>query len=152
MAEPHRVRNEQSRRRLIAVAHRVAASSSVRETAEGWSPSTILGHLAHWDRFVLARWHHANRTGSVLPVVLPDLLTGLVNEAAAPQWAALSPAAAATAVIEAAEAVDHFIAGLSADVVATIGADGRWALVDRSLHRIPHLDEIERGWVQSAGR
>src|SRR4051812_30369571 len=58
----HRARNDASRSRLEAVAAGVADGTHRADVGE-WSPSTLLAHLAFWDRLTLRRWHAAIRDG-----------------------------------------------------------------------------------------
>ncbi len=115
-----------------------------RRIDDVWTVPAVLAHLAFWDRFVLERWAHADREGNLVPPVLDDAVQEMVNAAALPQWRELAPPVAAREALEAAAMVDEKIARLSAAAVEAIVRSRRLALIDRTAHRGPHLDEIER--------
>jgi hypothetical protein len=93
---------------------------------------------------VLARWTFALAAGTGTPSWLEDDFVEMINEAAIPEWTALPPREAAEMCLASAEAIDGFIAALGDDVVADVIREGRPRLLDRSLHRIDHLDTLER--------
>jgi hypothetical protein len=104
----------------------------------GWTVGAALVHLAFWDRCLklwLERWQ---RSG-----IAASLDADLLNETLLPLWTAIAPADAARLAVEAAEALDRWLESASADVLAGIRGLGRPYLLDRSLHRNQHLDEIE---------
>lgn len=132
-------RNDRDRARLRRLTG--AADAALRRPlADGWTVAA-LAHLAFWDGWVGARWDRYDRDGAI-----EDLLDGildLANAAGLPGWLAIEPRAAALA-LAAAEAVDRRIVALPPEAVAHGPATGRPAIVDRSPHRGPHLDQIER--------
>jgi hypothetical protein len=145
-------RNEASLTRLREVISRLSPADLARRTApseEGsWTVGQTLGHLTFWDRFLASRWRAALAAGpGSQPIVLPDELAGLINDGVAPSWGAFAAAAGEAAIadaIDAAEQVNGLITGLPPDApVAAVLAD-RPALLDRSIHRNQHLDQIER--------
>jgi uncharacterized damage-inducible protein DinB len=145
-------RNEASLARLREVAGRLSPADLTRPTSpseEGsWTVGQTLGHLAFWDRFLHSRWQAALAAGpGVQPIVLPDELAGLINAGLPPSWGAFATAAGEAAMadaIDAAEQVNRLIAALPADApIAAVLAD-RPSLLDRSIHRGQHLDQIER--------
>ena len=139
----HRARNDASRARLEVIAGGVAGGTHRVDVGE-WSPSTLLAHLAFWDRLTLQRWHAAIRDGRSTPADLPDGLQDLINDASFATWSALSPADAAAQAVAAAEEVDAFLATVDGSLADQLIAEGRVRLVDRSLHRRQHLEAIER--------
>lgn len=142
MTGEHGARNRADRERLRALGARLRAEDWCRPLANGWTPAAVLGHLAFWDRFVLARWRLFEREGAL--ATLPDEHLDLTNEAALPLWLALSGAQAAVLALAAAEEVDLAIEALPPSAVELALATGRPAMVDRSLHRREHLDTLER--------
>jgi len=108
-----------------------------------WTVAAGLLHLAFWDRFVLGRWTHAARIHRRTPQPLEDEAVDLINDALTPLLLATPVEVAATQAIEAACALDEFIAQLAAETVEAVRRQGRPRLIDRSLHRAEHLDEIE---------
>ena len=134
-------RNAASRERLRRLTE--AGDEALRgKLADGWTVAATLAHLAFWDRWVLERWDRYARDGAFDD--LPAVVTDLTNAAGLPGWLALEPARAAALALEAAEAVDRRIAALPAAAIADAVATGRPVMLDRSLHREAHLDEIER--------
>ena len=138
----HRARNDASRARLEVIAGGVAGGTHRVDVGE-WSPSTLLAHLAFWDRLTLQRWHAAIRDGRSTPADLPDGLQDLINDASAPAWSALSPTSASSEAVAAAGELDAFLATVDDALAAQLEAEGRPRLVDRSRHRTEHLDAIE---------
>lgn len=136
-----RERNAHDRDRLRRLAG--AADAALRRPlADGWTVAAVLVHLAFWDRWVEERWERYGRDGIIEE--LPDGILDLANAAGLPGWLAVEPGAAAALALDAAEAVDRRIAALAPAAVVHALTTGRPAMVDRSLHRGPHLDEIER--------
>lgn len=141
-AGDYATRNAADRERLRALVTRLSEEELQRPLAEGWTAAATLAHLAFWDRFVLVRWEQYDREGAFLD--LPDRHLDLVNAAMLPQWLALAPRRAAELALVEAEAVDRRIAGLAPEAVRAALATNRPAMIDRSLHRRAHLDELER--------
>ncbi|HXZ99839.1 MAG TPA: hypothetical protein VEK76_05765 [Candidatus Binatia bacterium] len=108
--------------------------------SDGWTASAVFAHLAFWDRFVLARWDQYDSSGIIED--LPEGHLDLVNSAALPLWLALEAGVAISQAIEAATAVADRIAALSPDAVDYARRTGRPAMLDRTLHWSPHLDEL----------
>jgi hypothetical protein len=139
-----RDRNRAQRDRLRALVARLSDDDLAQPLGGGWTVAAALAHLAFWDRFVLARWEEAVRTGAATPRVFADGLADLINEASLSQWLALDPRSAAREAIEAAELGDQRIEKIDPTMIDAAFASGRAALVERSIHRQAHLDDIER--------
>jgi hypothetical protein len=137
-------RNAAGLARLRALAARCTDDELQRPIEGGWTVAALLAHLAFWDQFVLARWKWAEREGLHVPQALDSAYQDLVNDAGMSLWLACPPREALRQALAAADAVDHYIAGLDDEVAAGLLASGRAPLVDRSWHRDPHLAEIER--------
>ncbi len=137
-----RQRNAYDRERLRHIAVTADDAMLRHRVGADWTVAASLAHLAFWDRWVTARWDQYERDGALQD--LPDGLLDLVNAAGLPEWLALPPRTAVDLALEAAEVVDRRIDGLAADAVAYALATDRPTMVDRSLHRGPHLDQIER--------
>lgn len=149
MNQPAVMRNDASRERLGALAGRLSDADLRRVVGGGWTVAALLAHLAFWDRYVLARWEDADRTGQSVPPIIGDIHLDLTNAAALPQWRALDPRFAARDALDAAAAVDDRIRRLTPEQVAAVESSGRPALVDRSVHRSPHLDEIDHALLMA---
>jgi len=139
----HNEANRQSRTRLERLASGLDERSLRLPLGEHWTLAAGLLHLAFWDRFVLERWTHAARTLRTTPQPLEDEAVDLINDALTPLLLVAPVEVAATQAIDAARALDGFIAQMPAETVEAIRGQGRPRLIDRSLHRREHLDEIE---------
>ena len=142
-------RNEASLARLREFLGGLSAADLAQSSGEGsWTVGQTLGHLAFWDRFLASRWRSAVAAGpGEQPTFLPHELADLINGGLPPTWLAFassSPEAVIAETLEAAQAVDRLIAGLpeTAPILAVL-AD-RPALLDRSIHRLEHLEEMEK--------
>ncbi|HEX7491535.1 MAG TPA: DinB family protein [Candidatus Limnocylindrales bacterium] len=141
-------RNSSSRTRLRDVLGGLAGSDLARSDGEGeWTVGQIIGHMAFWDRFLASRWRAALAGGpSGQPSSLPHELADLLNDGLPATWSAFAEASAEAVIAEAlaaAKEIDGLIAGLpeSTPIDAILGE--RPALLDRSIHRRSHLDQIE---------
>ncbi len=117
--------NDEQRVRLAQVVGRLTSDDHAREAMPGWTIGALLAHLAFWDRLVVERWTEAIADGATIPVSLSDGLADLINGASLAQWTAMPGPLAAREAVVAAQA-----AGLG-------------GLIDRSRHRVEHLDAIE---------
>jgi hypothetical protein len=134
-------RNERSQHRLQAIIARLAPEEYAITLAGGWTVGATLAHLAFWDRWAARRWRDWERLSRFQ--TYPDDVIDMVNDVALPEWLALPPDVAAGLALASAAEIDAAIEALPAEAVAEALATGRAALIDRSLHRAPHLDEIE---------
>jgi uncharacterized damage-inducible protein DinB len=142
-------RNEASRARLREAIAVLSADDLARPTEEaGWTVGVVLGHMAFWDRFLEARWRAAIAAGpAAQPGVLPHELADLLNTALPPSWAGFAARSSKGVVAEtlaAAEAVDAVIASLPAEAPVLQVLAERPALLDRSIHRAEHLEQIKK--------
>lgn len=135
--------NRESRDRLAALAALLAPDQLAIEVGDGWTVALVLAHLAFWDRWQVARWRDAEARGLAVPEDLPNLAE-LVNPSLEPLLAAIPGERAAALAVAAADEVDALVAGLPDAAVTSVVAEGRGHLVDRSLHRREHLDQVER--------
>jgi hypothetical protein len=141
MTNDHNKRNRASRDHLAAVIARLNGRSV--DLSGGWTAAGLLAHLAFWDRFGAARLEKYVRDREPMELG-SDALTEFINAAGLSQWAATPIAMAADLATKAAAAIDRLIEGLPSDVLDQIRPMKRPRLLDRSLHRKEHLDEIER--------
>lgn len=115
----------------------------------GWTVSMALAHLAFWDGWHLARWHHAASTGLVAPPPVADEVSGRANEALEVTWRALAPDRAAALALDAATEVDALVAGLADASVDAARQAGGANLVERWPHRQDHIGQIRRALGQT---
>jgi hypothetical protein len=149
-------RNEASLARLRDIVGRLSPADLDRPTAPaedgGWTIGQTLGHLTFWDRFLHSRWRAALAAGpGQQPIFLPDELADLINGGLPPTWAAFATAAGEAAIddaLEAAEQTNRLVAGLPPETPVAAILAGRPSLLDRSIHRGQHLDQIERALLR----
>lgn len=141
-------RNAASLARLRDVLGGLSAADLARSTGDGeWTIGQIIGHLTFWDRFLAGRWRAALAGGAgEQPSFLPHELADLLNDGLPPTWNAFANAAGEAVVAEALAAaveVDAIIAGLPESTPIDAVLTDRPALLDRSIHRAAHLDQIK---------
>src|SRR6266567_4902128 len=136
----HRERNREALERLRRLAS-LTEDELARDAGDGWTVSTVLGHLAFFDRMLLLRWDTFEKDGVFAE--LPPGHFDLINYAGAGDWSALPPKAAVATCIEAAERAVERIDALPEKVVTAAAKMNRVALLDRIVHWNPHLEEIE---------
>jgi hypothetical protein len=141
MSGDHNVRNRASRDRLAEVI--MGVGDRTVALPGGWTATGILAHLAFWDRFGAARIEKYVRDREPMEFG-SDALTELINGAGLAHWNATPVRTAADLATSAATAIDRLIERLPDDAVSAIRAMNRPRLLDRSLHRKEHIDEIER--------
>ena len=143
MDRSHLAWNDAARERLAALVARLSDEELGRSLGGGWTVAAVLGHLAFWDRFVLARWEQSLRDETTISPV-DDGLLDPINAAGLEQWLALPGREAARQAIAAAETLDRLIETLSPAAVQAVRDRGLHRLLGRSAHRREHLDDIER--------
>ena len=141
MTNDHIKRNRASRDHLAEVIARLRDRSV--DLPGGWTTAALLAHLAFWDAFGAARLEKYVRDREPMELGT-ETLTEFINAAGMAQWTATPLATAADLATKAAAAIDRLIEGLPSDVLDQIRAMKRPRVLDRSLHRKEHLDEIER--------
>lgn len=139
----HDRRNAESREHLARLVERLDAASLRAPMGEHWTVAAGLLHLSFWDRFTLERWADAERAGLATPRVVDEFVEDLINDTLTPILLAGSVERVAKQVLEAAQAVDNYVGGLSEATLEQVGSEGRPRLIDRSIHRNEHVDEIE---------
>jgi uncharacterized damage-inducible protein DinB len=141
-------RNDASRSRLRSVLSSLTAADLAESAGEGqWTVGQVIGHMAFWDRFLAGRWRAALASGpGGQPSCLPHELADLLNDGLPATWnsfAATSADAVIAEALAAAEEIDSIIGGLPAATPIDAILAERPALLDRSIHRTSHLDQIE---------
>lgn len=132
--------NTASQLRLETLVRRLSTGDLSLSTSSGWTVSALLAHLAYWDQRILVLLRRWKENGVDLSPVDADA----VNDAIKPLCLALPPQAAAELCLSTAQAVDAELEAISPALVTEIQASPNHFRFDRSLHRIDHLDEIER--------
>ena len=111
---------------------------------DGWTVAAVLAHIAFWDLRIVAcieAWK-PDGTGPI-PTYYDDAVDW-INDSVKPLISALEPRVAARVTIEAAEAADLAVAGLSDELFARNESLGGVVNPDRADHRLEHVDEIEQ--------
>lgn len=139
----HDQRNADSRRRLTELLSGLDADSLRRPMGQHWTIAAGLLHLSFWDRFTLERWAGARREGLVVPRPIDDFVEDLINDTLTPLLLAGSAERVAQEVLDAARSVDEYISRLPESTLEAVFRAGRPRLIDRSIHRQEHVDEIE---------
>jgi hypothetical protein len=116
---------------------------------DGWTVASVLAHAAFWDLRVVACVEAWGPDGSGPVPTYYDDAVDWINDSAKPLISALEPRVAARVTVEAAEAADRAVAGLSDELYARNEALGLLVNPDRADHRLEHLDEIEQILSQS---
>ena len=142
-------RNETWRLKLEELYSRLSAADLARSVGDGgWTVAQHIGHMAFWDRFLATRWRAAlaGKTAGGQPSLMPHDLADLLNQALPPSWAALASADGPSLLGVAREAmveVDSIVASLPEATPIDAILQERPALLDRSIHRKEHMDQIE---------
>jgi hypothetical protein len=131
--------NADARARLKTLAERLTDSDLSRRMKHDWTVSMALAHMAFWDGYALAlltRWEKMGFSPSAGD-------WEIVNDALRPLIKSIPPREAVGMALSAAEAVDQKVEELPEELTAAIESGGRARILNRSLHRTEHLDDIE---------
>lgn len=130
--------NDASRARLETFIAGCDEAMLSRPTGDGWTVSSLLAHLAFFDRRtcrIIDRW----KATGVFDESPYDV--HILNDAMKPAWLALAPRAAADEALAAAVEADCAVAELSDEMIAAAAESGTFS-VNRSTHRNHELDLI----------
>ena len=130
--------------RLSALVERAGDDDLARPMDDGWTVASVLGHMAFWDLRIVTALERWGPDGSGPFPTYYDDAVDWINDAAKPIISALEPRAAARVAIEAAEAADRSVAGMSDELLEKNETTGGYINTDRADHRGEHLDEIEK--------
>ena len=133
-------RNREQTRRLKAL-RRLCDEDLGRPVGEHWTVGIALAHIQYWDgRAVgaLEAWRRHN-----LPLTLWTNGEGVVNDVRLPVWREMAPGEALEQAIVTAEVLDGIVENLSSTEAEVVSAQ-RYRVLDLSLHRSEHLDEVDR--------
>ena len=133
--------NAVSQQELRALVSGLSDSDLAQDMGEGWTVAAMLVHVAFYDFRAAAavdRWSHEDH---IDPFPVDAQMT---NIATTPLLLAIPPRSAAQLALQAAEAADGRMAGLSAELAARIEASERSVNLFRSEHRREHIDQIKK--------
>jgi len=134
-------RNQQSQARLHALAGRLTPDEIERPIGDGWTVKAALAHRGFWDRYAVAlidRWREDGFTED------EGFSSDFPNLAGLADWLAAPADYALTEVVEAARRADRHAAQAPPSLVDAILRGGMPRVLDRSVHRAEHIDQIER--------
>jgi hypothetical protein len=136
-------RNEASMTRLRMLLARLTDEDLGRRVGD-WTVAMSLAHVAFWDRLGHLRWLETVASGRDLPVSVGVPLQDLINDTSLDLWSrSLDVAGIRLFVVEAAEAFDAHVAALPDHLVKAVQAADLPRMLDRSIHRLGHLEPIE---------
>ncbi|MGE0541375.1 MAG: maleylpyruvate isomerase N-terminal domain-containing protein [Dehalococcoidia bacterium] len=134
-------RNEHTRERLQALVGRLTPEDLDRSIGDGWTVKAALAHLAYWDRYAVAlidQWSDSGfKEDEGFSSDFPNL-AGLAD------WLAAPPDYARATVIAAAQLADQRATEVPPQLVDAIIGGDMPRVLDRSVHRIEHIDQVER--------
>jgi hypothetical protein len=136
-------RNRVQTGRLKAL-RRLSDEELGRAVGEHWTVAVALAHIQYWDGRAVGALEAWRRHGILLTLWSDS--EAVVNDLRLPFWRALVPRAALEQAITTAEVLDRIVADLRPDEAEAVAAQ-RYRVLDRSLHRSEHLNEIDRALV-----
>ena len=132
-------RNREQTRRLKEL-RRLSDDDLRRPVGEHWTVAIALAHIQYWDGRAVGALEAWRRHG--LPLTLWIAGEDVVNDVRLPLWRDLEPREALEHAIETAEVLDRIVETLSPTEAGIVSAQ-RYRVLDRSLHRSDHLDEVD---------
>jgi uncharacterized damage-inducible protein DinB len=130
--------NRKSTERMRQIIQGLSEKGLSQTTANHWTIAMTLAHLAFWDQRVIHVIESAKKNNELHAPLFDDQL----NDILAPILAVLPLADSARLAIHTAETLDQMLEECPAWIEDQMMlANNR--LVERSLHRNDHLDEIE---------
>ena len=140
MTFPFTQDNNTCRQRLADLARGLTDEQLRRTNPDGWTVAALLAHISCWDQrhlHLLHRW----RAGGVDESPFDSTA---VNASMKHLCLAVEPRVAVELCLDAAEAIDAELETITPELMAAIEASPNFFRFNRSLHRHPHLDEIEQ--------
>jgi hypothetical protein len=110
----------------------------------GWTVAAVLAHVAFWDYRIVTLLEQWGPEGDGPAPTYAEAATDWINDANKPIFLAIPPRMAVGIALDAAEAADRAVAGMSDDLLARNERDGLIINPLRAEHRREHVDELER--------
>ena len=107
---------------------------------EHWTVAIALAHIQYWDGRAVGALEAWRRHG--LPLTLWTDGEGVVNDVRLRVWSELPPREALEQAIRTAEVLDRIVEDLSSGEAEVVSAQ-RYRVLDRSMHRSEHLDQVD---------
>ena len=140
--------NDASLNEMRAFGNTCCEADLLHPLEAGWTPASVLVHIAFWDLravALLAKWQQEG-------IGLAPLDTDIINEATREPFLAIPPLKALEVALSAGQAVNQAIATLSTTLIAEIQERGTTLDLNRSEHRRMHIEDMReqlgRGNVQ----
>jgi hypothetical protein len=130
--------NRVATQRMQQIVRRLSEKDLSQSRGNDWTIAVTLAHLAFWDQRVIHVIQSARKNHGLQVPYFDDQL----NDILAPVFSIILPTEAAAFAIRTAGALDCLLEETSPDLLEEmIKLNNR--LVERSLHRNGHLDDIE---------
>jgi hypothetical protein len=132
--------NQAQRERLRILVLSLSDKQLTRKLPNGWTVAVTLAHLAFWDERISVLLRRLLKDGVPPTSIDADAVNGplaILSET-------IPPRETVRLVLEAAERVDRDVAELPEAVVEQFLKEGKDRFIRRSLHRMGHLDKIEK--------
>lgn len=141
-------RNRTQTRRLREL-RRLSDEDLLRPVGEHWTVGTALAHIQYWDGRAVGAIEAWRRHG--LPLTLWTDGEGVVNDVRLPVWREVPTREALEQAIRTAEVLDRIVEDLSPGEAEAVAAQ-RYRVLDRSMHRSEHLDEVDAALSMKSAR
>ncbi|MEX0816858.1 MAG: DinB family protein [Gaiellales bacterium] len=138
--------NEAQLRRLRDLLDRLSDEELAHPMEAGWTVASVLAHMAFWDYRIVTQLDRWGPDGRGAPPTYEEEAADWINDAAKPIFLAIPPSIAARVALEAAEAADRAVAGMSDELLAKNEKTGLIINPVRAEHRAEHLDDLERAF------
>ena len=129
--------NRRSTERMQQIIHALSEEELSQITANNWTIAITLAHLAFWDQRVIYVIESAKKSNELKAPLFDDQL----NDILAPVLGAIPPVDAAQMAIRTAGTLDKLLEDSPVELIDQMMLVNS-RLVNRSLHRNAHLDEI----------
>jgi hypothetical protein len=127
--------------RLAELVGRLSDADLTQPMEAGWTPASVLGHLAFWDIRIVTLIEKWKAEGEVSPSPIDS---DPINEVTRRLLLALPPRQAADLALEWAQAANQAIASLTPEMTAEIREKAPNVRLDRLHHRKAHIEDIEK--------
>jgi uncharacterized damage-inducible protein DinB len=131
--------NRESTERMRTIINRLSDAELSKSVGSDWTISITLAHLALWDQRVIFVIESAKKMNKLHAPYYDDQL----NDILTPTLRAIPVREAASMAITTAEKLDDDLEQCSSQLIEQM-KEVNERLIDRSIHRNLHLDEIEK--------
>ncbi len=135
--------NEAQLKRMRELVEGLGDEGLARPMPAGWTVASVLAHMAFWDYRIVALLEAWGPDGDGPLPTYEEEEVDWINDAGKPIFLAIPPGLAARIALDAAEAADRAVAGMSDSLLAKNEETGLIINPSRAEHRGEHLDELE---------